>query len=218
MLKDFLIFIFLVISAFTARGQSKEIVLIIDTVFIESGNEETELFEFNLYSSKHTGWIINRLDTSLIHHHQIPNVSAKLLIPNDSFHILLPLDKENSFCILMNPCHFPGDTIRISSYKVFNKISLDSARYDHFSYNTRKGVVKTKQSHIISNVIHDTIPFDSVTLTINKIITTRPVLINETATASCSQTTIHKRRRNYCYNKSSIIHTRKIEINLEDFH
>lgn len=219
MRKLILLFAITITGINIVRGQTKTITLIIDTLSVEPSNEENDFFIFNAYASKNTYCLFNPTDTNHVKMNRFPNYTKKLLISGDSVHIIMPLDKENSFCILMNPCHFPGDTIRISSYKVFNNISLDSARYDHFSYNTRKGAGKTKQSHIISKVIHDTIPFDSVTITINGIKKTTPLMINyNEKKLSVLHTTIHKHWKNYCYNKSSIIYGRKIEINLDDFH
>ncbi len=136
-LKNILFTAFFIASTLTLCGQSKKIVVFIDTLHITPGGQ----FHLNTartvveYDSPFV-WVGKRIDS-------IPNnYDAKedsifvttVEIINDSTDLRIPMDNEGGFLEILNLYGQPFDTIRISKWKVFSNCYPDTFLFSRSYY------------------------------------------------------------------------------------
>ena len=135
-IKVFSILIIAFLFSLNINGQGKKIILIIDTLFIQNGND------FHVGISNKNNLISGLgeyIEDSLYNrqHNKYPNFYCSIVLNSDSSNIQLSLDNENGYINLINVYSSKYDTIRLSKHIVYDNCYNDTA-YTTMTYYHKK--------------------------------------------------------------------------------
>ncbi|WP_052600080.1 hypothetical protein [Aureispira sp. CCB-QB1] len=166
------IFFLIVIQFNISLAQSKDIVLIIDTIVFQNSNPGLS-FIINI-KNQGFGGFGERIEEYVLAERR-PMYYSRLKIESDSAEIEIPLNKDGSFISLKNSFYFEEDTIHIKKFIQRNSCVNDTTYMKKKYYKSINGVSDEKYYRLERKVLIDKKKRckppkkDSLFLTINQI-------------------------------------------------
>lgn len=114
----------LLLLPFISFGQSKSLVLIIDT--LEFQDYKVEFLRVNVRNNGPSSWEEEVDSTKMQYSSTFPNLTVSLDLKNDRSLIEIPLDKNGSYLKVFNAYSLKKDTLTINKLIIFTTAPADS--------------------------------------------------------------------------------------------